>query len=99
MFVVVVQFVLGFGQFQQIVDCGQQFVVVLWFGQVVGCVGFDQVYCIVEVCLGSEQDYWQIWMVGVYLFEQCFVFFIGGGVFGEVYVLDYQVDWLLFQQG
>ncbi|MNT06965.1 hypothetical protein D3C72_1416520 [compost metagenome] len=87
-----VQFAPRFGQFQQVVDRGQQLAVIPGFGQVVGGTGLDQVHRAAQVGPGRQQDYRQIGVAFADLREQRLAFLAGGGVLAEVHVLDHQVD-------
>ena len=94
-----IQFAACLGQFQQVVDRGQQLAVIPGLGHVVGGTGLDQVHCAAQVGPGGEQDDRQVRVAYAYFREQCLAFIARGGVGGEVHVLDHQVNGLGFQQG
>ncbi len=87
-----------FGQFQQVVDRGQQLGVVPGFGDVIGRAGLDQAHRAAQMRPGGEQDHGQVRMTLTQLGKQRLAFFAGGGIGGEVHVLDHQIERLLVQQ-
>ncbi|MCW0463548.1 hypothetical protein NB705_000621 [Xanthomonas sacchari] len=91
------QFAAGLGQLQQVVDGGQQLAVVPGLGQVVGGAGLDQLHRAAELGPGGQQDHRQIRMARADRLEQGHAFLAGGGVGGEVHVLQDQIDVALAQ--
>src|SRR5690606_31949933 len=93
-----VQLAAGLGQFQQVVDRGQQLGVLPGFGQVVGGTGLDQLHRALQVGPGGQQDHRQVRVPLADGREQRPALVAGGGICGEVHVLDHQVHRLALQQ-